>query len=102
MYTLEALVAALLIAIPLWLAFSLAVAVYARRKNRSGLGWWLLAFVLSPLVATVFLAAAGDRRDTTRLPCPECAESVLPDARRCPYCHAALTEGWTEIARIGL
>lgn len=95
-------IAALLIVLPLWLSFSLAVAVYARRKSRSAAGWWLLALLLSPIVATLFLAAAGDRRDSTRLPCPECAERVLPDARRCPYCHAGLAEGWTEIARLGL
>jgi hypothetical protein len=100
--TLEVLLAALLVVVPLWLSFSLAVALYARRKNRSAAAWWLLAMLVSPLVAVLFLAAAGDRRDATRLPCPECAEHVLPDARRCPYCHAALAEGWAEIARLGL
>jgi hypothetical protein len=101
-YTLEVLLATLLVAIPLWLAFSVAVAIYARRKHRSAAGWWFLAVIVSPLVAALFLAAAGDRRDLTRLPCPECAEDVLPEARRCPYCHAALAEGWAEIARLGL
>jgi hypothetical protein len=98
----EVLLAALLVLVPLWLSFSLAVAVYARRKSRSAAGWWFLAMIVSPLVAVLFLAAAGDRRDTTRLPCPECAERVLPEARRCPCCHAALAEGWAEIARLGL
>jgi len=98
----EALLVALLAALPLWLSFSLAVAVYARRKSRSGVGWCLAALVLSPLVAALFIAAAGDRRDGTRLPCPECAEDILPDARRCPYCQATLADGWTEIARLGL
>jgi hypothetical protein len=100
--TFEVLLAALLVVVPLWLAFSLAVAIYARRKNRSATGWWFFAVIVSPLVAALFLAAAGDQRDATRLPCPECAETVLPAARRCPYCHAALAEGWSEIARLGL
>jgi hypothetical protein len=98
----EVLLAALLVVVALWLAFSFAVAVYARRKNRSAAGWWFLAVIVSPFVAALFLAAAGDRRDATRLPCPECAEHVLPEARRCPYCHAGLVEGWAEIARLGL
>ena len=25
-----------------------------------------------------------------RVPCPECAEAILPAARRCPYCHSAI------------
>lgn len=25
-----------------------------------------------------------------RVPCPECAETVLPQARRCPYCRASI------------
>lgn len=28
---------------------------------------------------------------TGRVPCPECAEAILPEARRCPYCRSALT-----------
>ena len=23
-----------------------------------------------------------------RVPCPECAEAILPEARRCPYCRS--------------
>lgn len=26
-----------------------------------------------------------------RVPCPECAEAILPEARRCPYCRSAVT-----------
>jgi hypothetical protein len=25
-----------------------------------------------------------------RVPCPECAEAVLPVARRCPYCRSVI------------
>ena len=25
-----------------------------------------------------------------RVPCPECAEAILPQARRCPYCRSAV------------
>ena len=28
---------------------------------------------------------------TGRVPCPECAEAILPEARRCPYCRSAVT-----------
>ena len=25
-----------------------------------------------------------------RVPCPECAEAVLPQARKCPYCRSTI------------
>ena len=25
-----------------------------------------------------------------RVPCPECAEAILPQARRCPFCRSAI------------
>lgn len=26
-----------------------------------------------------------------RVPCPECAEAILPAARRCPFCRSVVT-----------
>lgn len=26
-----------------------------------------------------------------RVPCPECAEAILPAARRCPFCRSAVS-----------
>ena len=28
---------------------------------------------------------------TGRVPCPECAEAILPEARRCPFCRSTVT-----------
>jgi hypothetical protein len=25
-----------------------------------------------------------------RIPCPECAEAILPNARKCPYCRSTV------------
>ena len=38
------------------------------------------------------LAKRGDLRvlPEGRVPCPECAEAILPAARRCPYCRSAV------------
>ena len=27
-----------------------------------------------------------------RIPCPECAEAILPQARRCPFCRSVVSE----------
>jgi len=39
------------------------------------------------------LARRGELRALAegRVPCPECAEAILPAARRCPFCHSVVT-----------
>ena len=49
-----------------WILLSIAVGVAAyKRCNRDGFGWFLLAFVFSPLIAGAFLIAIG-RNEGTR------------------------------------
>jgi len=41
-----------------WLAFSVIVGVFAsQRRNRDGFGWFLLALVISPVLAFLLVAA---------------------------------------------
>lgn len=35
-------------------------------------------------------------RDVGRVPCPHCAELILPAAKICPYCKSQLTETGAE------
>lgn len=42
-----------------WCVLALAVGVFAERYGRNGFGWFLVAWLLSPLLATIFLLAAG-------------------------------------------
>ena len=42
-----------------WTVLSIIVAVYARRLNRTGLGWFVLALLASPLLAWLALLALG-------------------------------------------
>jgi len=44
----------------LWLAFAVLVGTAANARGRSGLGWFVLAILLSPLVAGVILALLLD------------------------------------------
>jgi len=44
----------------IWLAFCGAVAYYAEQKKRNPVGWFFLAFFISPLLAGVFLAMSKD------------------------------------------
>jgi hypothetical protein len=42
-----------------WSMLCLAVGALAERYNRLGIGWFLFAWVLSPLLAMIFLLALG-------------------------------------------
>jgi hypothetical protein len=80
-----------------WFILSVAVGTYAEKKGRSGVSWWLLAMVISPLIAFIFALIADDLRvdpsqpnPDTHLKCPDCRELVLKDARKCKHCGCAL------------
>lgn len=82
-----------------WVALSVAVAVWAGKKGRSVGGWLLLALLLSPLIAAVFLALAEDLTPAaqekryshlTHVRCPECRELVRKDANKCKHCGTML------------
>ncbi len=80
-----------------WLIFAIVVAIIAGSRGRSGFGWFLLAMVISPLLAVLLVAllpslkAAPDApTPETHVKCPDCAELVLKDARKCKHCGSAL------------
>lgn len=92
-----------MIIVPIWLLFAVAVGVYASNRGRSGFGWFLLSLFISPLLGIIFcavskdLSKAGTTATTTEpslathVKCPACAELVLPEAKACKHCGQALT-----------
>jgi hypothetical protein len=84
----------------IWLFFAVLVGIYASRQGRSGLGWFLLATVISPLLAILLCLALGPLKTSANSPsmpspathvkCPDCRELVLHDARVCKHCGAKL------------
>lgn len=82
----------------LWLVFSIIVAVLANHRGRSGLGWFLLACLISPLIAglLVLIFPTKEGRDMARAQqtgayagyrkCPYCAEVVRREAIKCMHC----------------
>ncbi|MGH6624313.1 MAG: hypothetical protein ACREBN_10090 [Burkholderiaceae bacterium] len=87
-----------------WLMFAIVVGVAASSRGRSGFGWFLLAVVISPLIALLLVlvmpkkvaaqpAAAAAPAPVViedRVKCPECAELVLREAKKCKHCGVAL------------
>jgi len=107
--------ASLVIFLLLVLYFLPTAVAAARRARRTGailalnllLGWTLLGWVAA-LVWSLADDADAKRRsavadffdpepmpDTaTRLPCPHCAEAILPSAEICRFCGSRLAPGW--------
>lgn len=86
-----------------WLLFALIVGFVASSLKRSGILWFLLACVFSPLIMGIFLLLVGSAEDKrlrdetgslitpdTHVRCPDCRELVRKDARKCKHCGTAL------------
>lgn len=82
----------------LWLVFSVVAGIVAASRGRSGFGYFLLSIFLSPLVGLLLAAlmpslkaASAQTQDTTpRVPCPRCAELIMPTATVCRFCQAPI------------
>lgn len=87
----------------LWVMFAVVVGVFAANKGRSGVGWFLLSLVISPLLGFLFVAVMANLKvqaataavqaqipgPSTHVKCSACAEWVLPEASVCKHCGAA-------------
>ena len=76
-----------------WLAFSIIAGWIASNKGRSGIGFFFLAVILSPLIGIVAALVAESRKgspgqpsEDTHKKCPHCAEQVLIEANVCKHC----------------
>lgn len=79
----------------LWILLALAVGILASREfGRSGVGWFLLALVLTPLAGLLLFLLPARRQ-----PCPFCAELIRPSAAICRFCGRTIPR---VIERVGL
>lgn len=92
-----------------WIGLAMAVGIWASKKGRSNFGWFLLAVMVSPLLAGIFLLLVGDRWtysvqfDNTRYntkQCPRCAEDIKRAAQVCRFCgHEFMPEANADLAK---
>jgi phosphotransferase system glucose/maltose/N-acetylglucosamine-specific IIC component len=80
-----------------WIAFAVIVGIAASRRGRSGLGWFLLALVISPVIAGLLVLVLPSKAvdpnapsPETHVKCPDCRELVLKDAKVCKHCGCKL------------
>ena len=78
-----------------WFIFAVLVGFYARKKGHSGIGFFFLSALLSPLIGFLIALVVDERRDKVEArhlggrelqKCPFCAELIKPEAFVCKHC----------------
>lgn len=80
-----------------WLVVCVLIGVAASARGRSGVGWFVLSLLITPLLAGLILLLMpvlkdGPEKPTpwTHVKCPDCRELVYKDARKCKHCGVTL------------
>lgn len=71
----------------LWLILSILVAVFANNRGKSGILYFILSVVLSPLLSFLIALIAGD---STKQKCFNCGQKIDISAKVCPFCKAEM------------
>jgi hypothetical protein len=83
----------------IWIVVAVVGAIVANNKRQSGVGWFFLCLLLTPLAILVLLALptlkpteaqpvrlVEESPEPTKV-CPQCAETVKAPAKICRFCR---------------
>jgi len=85
-----------------WLALCVLLGILATSFNRSGILFFVVALIASPLIAAVLLIALGKKSPSTKttgapkLKCPKCNTVNDPQARYCSGCGVQIVGAKTD------
>lgn len=76
--------------ITFWIICGVFTAMVASSKGRSGTAWALSGFLFGPLALLAVGFMPAQEAGGARVPCPSCAEMILPNAKVCHFCGSAV------------
>lgn len=77
----------------LWIILAVLVGYFASTRGRSGIGFFLLAVLISPLITFIVVLLIKSNKEEkliangTHKKCPACAEIVKSEATTCKHCQ---------------
>jgi hypothetical protein len=93
--------------IAVWVGISMIIANWASEKGHSYGAWFAVSFLLSPILAALVLLVLptkpGEGNKEKYRKCPQCADTVLAEAKICKHCRSELPEllsGHADVPRV--
>lgn len=81
----------------LWLLLSVLVAVFANNRGKSGILYFVLSVILSPLISFLIALIAGD---SSKKKCFNCGQSIHISANVCPFCKVDMNKTNSRIIKV--
>ena len=76
-----------------WIILSILVAVFANSRGKSGILYFFICILLSPLLGFLIVLVSGD---STKKKCDKCGQKIDISAKVCPFCNTKISSASNE------